>query len=153
MLSESARNNSAAQSRFRIQAPNASPRTILVVALDGDSAAEGARLAEAPWRGTRFVGFEGLGRPRDAKTLDAALEGCDLLVMVGKAGRDLSPAEEIGSKCAAAGVKVSGVILASGTETNGQVAAGLGAMRGWTRTLALVVEPDDLAGLLHALGA
>src|SRR6266487_3643306 len=47
MLSQSARMNSAAEARFRVQAPNSLPRTITVVALDAAGEALAERLADA----------------------------------------------------------------------------------------------------------
>lgn len=151
MPSESAWNNSPDQSRFRVQAPNAAPRSTLVVALDERSAALGGRLAQTAWRGVRFAGFSGIGEKGGLAAL--ACGDADLVVMVGTAGQDLGSAKTLGERCQAGNVKVSGVLLASGNEEGETIAAGLQALRAWSRTLALLREADDLCGFLHALGA
>ena len=48
MLSESARMSSAAEARFRVQAPNSKPRAIKVIALDAASEPVLQRLAGVP---------------------------------------------------------------------------------------------------------
>ena len=62
MLSESARMSSAAEARFRVQAPNSMPRAIKVIALD---AASGGRRESA----------SAAGAPGDQATLPCATDG------------------------------------------------------------------------------
>ena len=54
MLSESARMSSAAEARFRVQAPNSKPRAIKVIALDSASEPVLQRLAGASWEHATF---------------------------------------------------------------------------------------------------
>src|SRR5215207_1747523 len=54
MLSESARMSSAAEARFRIDAPNSIARAVKVIALDGPSERIVKRLAQAPWNRAAF---------------------------------------------------------------------------------------------------
>src|SRR5205809_5490996 len=54
MQSESARMSSAAEARFRVQAPNSIPRAIKVIALDAAGEAVVRRLAGAVWNHATF---------------------------------------------------------------------------------------------------
>ena len=54
MLSESARMSSAAEARFRVQAPNSQPRQVKIVALDTSSEDTVRRLAIASWNQASF---------------------------------------------------------------------------------------------------
>src|ERR1700730_17700158 len=54
MLSESAKMSSAAEARFRINAPNSKLRNVKVIALDGPSEALVKRLAQLRWNGASF---------------------------------------------------------------------------------------------------
>src|SRR5215472_14034702 len=54
MQSESARMASAAEARFRIDAPNSKPRAIKVIALDRPSDRVVKRLAQATWNQASF---------------------------------------------------------------------------------------------------
>jgi hypothetical protein len=54
MLTESARMSSAAEARFRINAPNSKPRNIKVIALDRPSEGLVKRLAQLHWNGASF---------------------------------------------------------------------------------------------------
>lgn len=73
MLSESARMSSAAEARFRIQAPNSSPRAITVIALDAPSDRVVRRLAEGSWSHATFL--TAAGRAGDADSADGGTRG------------------------------------------------------------------------------
>ena len=65
MESESARMSSAAEARFRIDAPNSKPRIVKVIALDGPSEMVVKRVAERGWqRATFFTSLKFDGAPR-----------------------------------------------------------------------------------------
>jgi hypothetical protein len=66
MLSESARMSSAAEARFRINAPNAKPRNIKVIALDRPSEALVTRLAQSSWNGASFFTASAFAPPDPA---------------------------------------------------------------------------------------
>ena len=55
MLSESARMASAAEARFRIDAPNSKPRAVKVIALDRPSEAAIKRLSGPQWSNATFL--------------------------------------------------------------------------------------------------
>jgi hypothetical protein len=54
MDSESARMSSAAEARFRIDAPNSQPRAVKVIALDAPSERVIKELANIPWQRATF---------------------------------------------------------------------------------------------------
>src|SRR5215470_15675674 len=102
MLSESARMSSAAEARFRIDAPNSKPRHVKVIALDSASEAVVKHLARGHWNNASFFtasafasapperGFsmqgwlsDLTGRTRDLIT---EIDSADLVVMVAAAG-------------------------------------------------------------------
>ena len=149
---ESARATSAAQSRFRIQAPNATPREILVVALDRKAAQLGALLSGESWRSATFINFQGFGACDDPGSA-MSWHSFDLVVMVGSVGEDLAMAKAIGSKALACGIKISSLLLRDAGTSEEEVSAALLNLRPWSRTLAVVGSADYLPGALHALGA
>ena len=61
MMSESARMSSAAEARFRIQAPNSKPRAIKVIALDAAGKHIVTRLAADEWTQATFFAAESSG--------------------------------------------------------------------------------------------
>src|SRR5712671_818275 len=65
MQSESARMSSAAEARFRVQAPNSSPRAIKVIALDAAGEAVVRRLAGAGWSHATFFTAASRDQPGD----------------------------------------------------------------------------------------
>jgi hypothetical protein len=159
MLSQSARATSAAESRFRIQAPNASPRAILAIA----PGAEGKRLAEglAPARAVRWLCGGKLGD----QNWEEALKGFDLALLIGEADQLAAGIGALGEACRAAGIKLSAIVVdpplrrgalgGGGARSSACDAKGGGGeeLRPWARTITRIADPQDLAGLLEALGA
>ncbi len=105
MDSESARMSSAAEARFRINAPNSTPRAIKVIALDPGSERVVKSLAQRSWnRATFFTASAFGGAPRKGESLSGWLsdlagrtknlieevDSADLVVMVAKAGENAS---------------------------------------------------------------
>ncbi len=155
MQSDSAYNNSATQSRFRIGDPNATPRHILVVALDARSRNLWSLFAGQGWHNVRFVNFDA---PPGPATLpgdwsDAAAEGSfDMVVMVGRVGYTLDLAREVGSYCVARGIKVGAVLLGTADADEGKTSLALQQLRPWARILTLTQDAEYLPDILHALG-
>src|SRR5262249_2646101 len=99
-LSESARATSAAEQRFRIDAPNSQPRAVKVIALDEASERVVKRIATGRWRRATFFASRGEHAPSGAWSLQAWLgdvagramdlveeiASADLVVMVADAG-------------------------------------------------------------------
>lgn len=153
MLHDKAGNSETAaarEARFRLQAPNAAARDILVIPLDPAAGLVLGQVAAQDWTNARFVGFSASG-----EDWRAALERspADLVVLLGQAGENLSQVISIGEICLARNIKISGVLLRLQDVPLSQMAASLRNLRPWTQTLAVIAEAEDLSGLLHALGA
>src|SRR2546422_10023086 len=127
MLSESARMNSAAEARFRIQATSSYSRTIKVIALDTPSESVVRRLARGSWEHTTFLTaavlsaadlvdsqfsvqgwFSDLtGQPRN---LTDEVDAADLVVMVATPGGRAHAASIIGEACSLRRVTTAGLV-------------------------------------------
>ena len=88
MSSESVIMSSAAEARFRVQAPNSTPRAVTVIALDARSEPVVRRLADHNWNRASFLVSNGTlcDLAGQAANLDAAVAAADLIVMVAAAG-------------------------------------------------------------------
>src|SRR3954453_11045481 len=112
MLSENARMATAAEAKFRIDAPNSKPRAIKVIALDQRSEAVVKKLAEGEWNKASFftsVTFESppqagadcamrawlSGLPGLTIKLMDEVDTADLVVMVASAGEKAEAASVI----------------------------------------------------------
>jgi len=153
MLSESARSTSAAQSRYRVQAPNSAARNMLVVALDPASRDLGGLFLKQAWQGVTFVGFAEPGeRFHDGNWRNAAAaSSADVVMMLATPGHRLDVAREIGSFAVERGIKVASILVLQGAAGD-QVAESLQQLRPWTRTLTILNDETYLADFLQALG-
>lgn len=161
MLSESARATSAAEARFRVQAPNSAPRRVSVVALDAAGAALAAELATLSWTGARFLNcpMTAAGGERlDAFLADLAgttrrllevVEASDLVVMLAGGPEGGVAAAAIGEAAAARRVTAVGIVLAGGAA----LACTLGVLRPHVGMLVVAEDRDYAAAMLEALRA
>ncbi len=165
--SESAIMTSAEQARFRINRPNARPRTTLVIALDARGAAALRALQGRSWNGARFLRYgearrAGQHLPHlrvDATVHDEAgnelslmkaLAGVDTVVMV-TATDAAEPAEIIGHACAANGIAATALVLAPADgEALGHIVT---VLRPHTAMLVVSRSEDYVGELLSALRA
>ena len=164
MLSESARATSAAEARFRVQAPNSAPRRVSVVALDAAGAALAAELAALSWTGARFLNcpITAAGGERlDAFLADLAgttrrllevVEASDLVVMLAGGPEGEAAAAAIGEAAAARRVTAVGIVLAGG-KAGAALACALGVLRPHVGMLVVAEDRDYAAAMLEALRA
>lgn len=165
MLSESARATTAAEARFRVQAPNSRPRRVAVVALDAAAAALAADLAALPWHGAAFWTWRAL--VADAEGLDAFLADlagttrrllevvadADLIVLLaGTSGEGAAAASAIGEAAAARRVMAAGIIMAGSAEVAALPRA-LSLLRPHVGMLVVAEDRDYAAAMLEALRA
>jgi hypothetical protein len=154
MRSESARATAAAESRFRVQAPNATPRRVAVIALDAAGAVLAEELAARSWRGASFLRWSDAAPGLDALLAD--LEGrtrrlleviatADLLVLL-TGVQGTGAAAVIGEAAAARRVSVLGVLLADDR-------AALARLRPHVGMLSVLPDAGDVAAMLEALRA
>ena len=94
MLSESTRMSSAAEARYRVQAPNSLPRVLKVVALDDAGEAVVRHLALGAWKHATFYSAATFTR-----NLDEEVGSADLVVFVAGPGGTARDVEVIGRAC------------------------------------------------------
>ena len=161
---------SAAEARFRIDAPNSRPRAVKVIALDRPSDRIVKRLAAARWNQASFftaAAFAGAPTPDAAfsvtgwlsdvagRTTDLVNEvnAADLVVMVATAGENASAAAIIGEACSVKRVNTTGLIIASAGTSDEALAKTLAQLRPWSLMLVIASSDDYIADMLVALRA
>ena len=127
MLSENARMATAAEARYRIDAPNSKQKRVKVIALDRPSEAIVKDLARKAWHGATFFtassfasvpttgNFSMQGWLSDlagrTKNLVDEVDSADLVVMVATAGENAQAAALIGEACSLKRITTTGLIL------------------------------------------
>jgi hypothetical protein len=169
MLSESARATTAAESKFRIDAPNSKPRAIKVIALDKPSEQVVKRLAESAWNRASFftslhfdsppkAGNESMkawlsdiaGR---AKNLVDEINSADLVVMVSTVGEKADAASIIGEACNLKRVMTTALILDRSSNTDEALSKTLSYLRPYASMLVVADDKDYIESMLVALRA
>jgi len=170
MLSESARMASAAEARFRIDAPNSKPRAIKIIALDRQSDRVVKRLAEGKWNQASFFtasAFAGAPKKGESfsmtgwlsdvagRTIDLVNEvnGADLVVMVATAGENASAAAIIGEACSLKRVNTTGLIIGGANASDEALSKTLAQLRPWSLMLVIASADDYIEDMLAALRA
>ena len=168
MASESARATSAAEQRYRIDAPNSQPRTVKVIALDAGAERVVKRIATAPWRRATF--FTSLSEPEPPRAgwsmqawlgdvagraldLVAEIASADLVVMVAAAGTSPPAASVIGEACALNRVMTTALIVGAREASDPALARTLGAVRPYASMLVVADGEDYIEAMLEALRA
>ena len=125
MVSESARMNTAAEARFRIQTPNPTSRVVKVISLDtaGD---------------------------REIATLVEEVPAADLVVMVASAGADAHAAAIIGEACSLHRVMTTTLVVRAASATDEALSRTLAQVRPWS---LMVVVANDEAYVEEILGS
>jgi hypothetical protein len=159
MPSESERMSSAAEARFRIQAPNSTPRSVTVVALDARSEAVVRRSAKDSGSQARFLTasatVEGrlsdlAGRSRDVMD---EVETADLVVMVATPGGHAEAAPLIGRACSLKRVMTTALVVGAASASDEAVSETLAQVRPWS-LMVVIANPDDyIDDMLAALRA
>jgi hypothetical protein len=160
--------SSGAEARFRIDAPNSTPRRIKVIALDRVSKALVTSLARRPWNNASFLtasafaatppqpgaGVEGLADVA-GKALDLIDEiaAADLVVMVAAPGEDASAAALIGEACSLRRVTTTGLILGRRSATDDMLSRALAQLRPWALMVVIAEDDDYVEDMLRALRA
>jgi len=169
MLSESAKMSTAAEARFRIDAPNSKLRHVKVIALDAASEAVVKHLAERRWNRASFFtasafagvppgrGFSMQGWLSDlagrTKDLVDEVNGADLVVMVATAGENSQAAALIGEACSLKRVNTTGLILGGASATDEMLSKTLSQLRPWSLMLVIANGEDYIEDMLTALRA
>jgi hypothetical protein len=170
MPSESARASSATDARFRIDAPNARPRAVRVVALDRPSEALAERLERDRWNGAAFLTASAFSvAPRldgqfsmqawlsdlsgRTRHLLQEIDGADQVVMIACAGEDVPAAAIIGEACSLKRVTTTALIIGSASATDQAVARTLAQLRPWALMIVVASSDAYVADMLRALHA
>ncbi len=163
LLSSCARAATAAESRYRIDAPIAPARGARVIALDDGAAAVTDRAAKQEWANAAFFVCEGVtaGSTRDREVLllrgidgspavlSDPLADADVVVMIATKDAGAACAAAIGRACAARGIMTAGLVVADENEAADAVAA----LRPHARVLLPSADEADVTELLTALRA
>ena len=170
MPSESARMSSAAEARFRINAPNSKPRATKVIALDQPSERVVKELAQARWNNATFFtasAFAGAthgserfsmqgwlsdlaGRTKD---LIDEVNSADLVVMVATAGENAQAASLIGEACSLKRVTTTALVVGSAAVSDEALSKTLAQLRPYALMLVIASADDYIADMLAALRA
>ena len=165
LLNSCARAATAAEARFRIDAPIAPSRGTRVVALDEGAKAVVRRVAEQHWVGARFFVCKSpallaesngdvadvvlLGTDGSESRLSAELADADVAVMVATADDGARAARAIGDACTLRGIMTAGLVLAGASDAGATVSA----LRPHARVLMVTQDEHDVSELLTALRA
>jgi hypothetical protein len=166
LLNSCAMAATAAEARFRIDAPISPSRATRVVALDEGAGAVLRRVAEQGWASARFFtcetrtgdadsnGDQGDGvrlRGLDGSVarLSEELSDADVTVMVATADEGAVAASAIGTACSARGIMTAGLVLGEG----GEAGAAVSALRPHARVLLVSADEHDVSEVLSALRA
>jgi hypothetical protein len=170
MLSESARMSSAAEARFRIQAPNSRPRVIKVIALDAASEPVVRRLMNGPWSHASFFTAAAFARgPRQERTepgdgwltdlsgrarnLTDEVENADLVVMVATPGGNADVASLVGEACSRKRVNTTALIAGATSTSDEALSRTLKQVRPWSLMVVIAEADDYIDDMLAALRA
>ena len=160
--------NSAAEARYRINAPNSLPRAIKVIALDGPSEHVVKRLAQTRWNGAAFFTATAFGStPRKGESLagwlsDLAgrtknlvdeINSADQVVMVATAGENVPVASLIGEACSLKRVMTTALIVGSAGKSDEALSKTLAQLRPWALMLVIASADEYVEDMLVALRA
>jgi hypothetical protein len=158
MLSESARMSSAAEARFRVQAPNSTSRAITVVALDAAGARVVRDLAAAGWQHASF--FTALspdgtltGTAGDSRTITDEVDTTDLVVLVAGPGGRADAASRIGQACSLKRVMTTGCVVGAAGASEAELAKTLAQLRPWSLMVVIANSDEYIDDMMMALRA
>ena len=150
---------SAAEARYRIQAPNSMPRSITVVALDARSEMLVRRLAAGSWRAATFLtaaaSVDGsltdlAGHRRDVMD---EVGTADLVVMVATPGGHANAAARIGQACSDKRVTTTALVVGAASASDDAVSETLAQVRPWALMLVIAEPEEFVEEMLVALRA
>jgi hypothetical protein len=158
MLSESARMNSAAEARFRVQAPNSRPRSIKVIALDVGGDVVIRRLAAAGWRhATFFTAVSPDAGLHDLAGGDRSIAGevdtADLVILVAGPGGTAHAASTIGQACSLRRVMTTGLVVGAASAPKSELSKTLAQLRPWSLMVVIATHDEYIDDMMAALRA
>jgi hypothetical protein len=156
MRTESARMSSAAEARFRVQAPNSTPRALTVIALDEVSETVVRRLAGAGWTHATF--FTAVDGPLNdvagnVRSVADEVEAADLIVLLAGPGGHAHAASIIGETCSRRHVTTTGFIVGAVAASEDALSKTLAQLRPWSLMVVIANSDDYIDDMLTALRA
>ena len=153
--------SSTAEARFRVQAPNSTPRATKVFALDATGETVVRRLAGAGWEhATFFVAVQASssetvlndlsGRLRD---LSEEIDTADLVVLVAGPGGQAHAASLIGEACSRRRVMTTGFIVGVASASDSALSKTLAQVRPWSLMVVIANSDEYIDDMLTALRA
>jgi MinD superfamily P-loop ATPase len=162
MLSESARMSSAGEARYRVQAPNSTPRATKVVALDADSEAVVRRLARGTWEDATFFtaashGEADVGALRDlaghGRSVTDEVDAADLVILIAGPGGHAQAASDIGRACSLRRVMTTGFVIGIASASESELSKTLAQLRPWSLMVVIASSDDYIDDMMTALRA
>jgi hypothetical protein len=162
MLSESARMSSAGEARYRVQAPNSTPRATKVVALDAASEALVRRLARGTWEDATFFtavspGEAGDGALRDlaghVRSVTAEVDEADLVILIAGPGGHAQAVSPIGQACSLRRVMTTGFVIGITSASESELSKTLAQLRPWSLMVVIASSDDYIDDVMTALRA
>jgi hypothetical protein len=166
MLSESARMSSAAEARFRVQAPNSKPRVIKVIAMDPPSEDVVKRLGRGSWTNAKFFIAAGQSHAPQSgangwltdlsghtRSLTEEVDSADLVVMIATPGGNAHAAQIIGDACSRKRVMTTALVVGAQSASEEAVSKTLAQLRPWSLMVVIANPEDYIDDMLVALRA
>jgi hypothetical protein len=164
VLSESARATSAAEARYRVQAPNSVARVSAVVALDEPSEAVLQYLANRPWNQVTFlktpIAEDTAAPPADGWLTDLAgrrfriadqVAAADQVIMLAAAGGHAAAAGLVGRACSLRRVTTTALIVGAEHASDRELSLTLAQLRPWSLMVVLASSDDYITAMMTAL--
>jgi hypothetical protein len=167
VLSESARAASAAEARFRIQAPNSAERATAVIALDQPGEAVLRRLSQDTWHRATFLKAPEAdapdgsnGPPADGWMTDLAerktrvadqVAASDQVILLAGAGGHAAAAEVIGRACSLRRVTTTALVVGAEGSSDRELSRTLAQLRPWSLMVVIANSDDYIADMMTAL--
>jgi hypothetical protein len=165
VVSESARAASAAEQRFRVQAPNSRRRRTTVIALDTPSETLLRRLSQDSWNQATFLKAPVGDPPEDPQTADGwmtdlaerrtrvrdEVNEADQVIMLASAGGRADAAGIIGRACSLKRVTTTALIVSADGSSDRDVAKTLVQLRPWSLMVVIASSDDYVSDMMSAL--
>ena len=160
--------SSAAEARFRVQAPNSTPRAIKVIAMDAPSDDVIKGLAgRRSWHHATFFtasrsSVRSSGDVRSAwltdlegrtADLNAEVGRADLVVLVASPGGHAERASLIGEACSRGRVMTTALVVSAASASEEDLAKTLAQLRPWSLMVVIANASDYVEDMLTALRA
>jgi hypothetical protein len=150
--------SSAAEARFRVQAPNSIPRVIKVIALDAAGDVVVRRLEDSGWPHATFLtATSPEGELTDlaghVRSLRDEVNTADLVVMVAGPGGCAHAAPVVGEACSLRRVMTTGFVVGATSALAAEMAKTLAQLRPWSLMMVIATSDDYIDDMMTALRA